>query len=186
MQPDIIQLILKDSNYRLSLFRGKEIAALRTRISTRITKGKESFVVKCIVRDKHIQLKPEEVVRQLYAARLLRQYGYPKNRLSMEYPVNFGQDTKRADIVILDKDRPEAAYAVVELKKPKLSDGKAQLRSYCNATGAPIGVWTNGEQISHYNRKDPNYFEDITDIPNSSQSLADILNERFYSARPYH
>ena len=65
------------------------------------------------------------------------------------------------------------------MKKPKLTDGKSQLRSYCNATGAPIGVWTNGEQISHYNRKDPNYFEEITDIPTADQSLEDILSERF-------
>jgi type I restriction-modification system DNA methylase subunit len=28
------------------------------------------------------------------------------------------------------------------MKKPKLKDGKEQLKSYCNATGAPIGVWT--------------------------------------------
>ena len=47
------------------------------------------------------------------------------------------------------------------------------------ATGAPIGVWTNGQKISRYNRKDPNYFEDITDIPNVNQSLADILTGRF-------
>ena len=178
-QPDFIQTILKDSKYRLSLFLDEEITALRERIFTKTARGKESCFVKCIVRDKDIQLKPEEVVRQLYAARLLRQYGYPKTRLAMEYPVNFGLEEKSADIVILDKDRPEAAYVIVELKRPKLSDGKAQLRSYCNATGAPIGVWTNGEQISHYNRKDPNYFEDITDIPQANQRLSDILNERF-------
>ena len=28
-------------------------------------------------------------------------------------------------------------YIIVELKKPKLTDGKEQLKSYCNATGAP-------------------------------------------------
>ncbi len=43
----------------------------------------------------------------------------------------------------------------------------------------PIGVWTNGGQIPHYNRKDPNYFEDLTDIPSHDQTLADILKERF-------
>lgn len=56
---------------------------------------------------------------------------------------------------------------------------KEQLKSYCNATGAPIGVWTNGEQISYYNRKDPNYFEDIPNIPSEHESLADILTERW-------
>ena len=70
-------------------------------------------------------------------------------------------------------------YIIVELKKPKLTDGKEQLKSYCNATGAPIGVWTNGEQISCYNRKDPNFFEEISDIPKASQKLSDIINEKF-------
>ncbi len=146
---------------------------------TKLTRGKETPYVKCIIRDKDIQLKPEEIVRQLYASRLIEQYGYPKKRLAFEYSVNFGREKKSADIVIFDKDRADTAYIIVELKKPKLKDGKNQLRSYCNATGAPIGVWTNGEKISHYHRKDPNYFEDITDIPKVKQSLKDILSERF-------
>lgn len=163
----------------LSLFSPEEIESLRTEIFVKEARGKETPFVQCVVREKEIQLKPEEVVRQLYAARLIRQYGYPKARLAFEYEVSFGREKKKADIVIFDKDRPDTPYIVVELKKPKLKDGKSQLRSYCNATGAPIGVWTNGEQISHYHRKDPNYFEDISDIPNANQSLQDILNERF-------
>lgn len=178
-QSDIIQTILKDSNYDLALFSVGEIESLRKVVFTKTTRGKETPFIKCIVRDKDIQLKPEEIVRQLYAARLINSYGYPKKRLAFEYSVNFGREKKSADIVIFDKDRSDTAYIVVELKKPKLKDGKNQLRSYCNATGAPIGVWTNGEQISHYHRKDPNYFEDITDIPKASQSLRDILSERF-------
>ena len=180
-QSDIIQEILKDSDYHLDLFREQEIATLREKVFVKTIRGRDIPHVKCIVRGKDIQLKPEEIVRQLYAARLIgqEQYGYPKNRLGFEYSVNFGRDKKKADIVIFDKDRFDTAYIIVEVKKPKLKDGKAQLKSYCNATGAPIGVWTNGEQISHYHRKDPNYFEDITDIPNRDQSLEDILNQRF-------
>ena len=178
-QPDIIQTILKDSNYHLALFSADEIEALRKEIFTKTTRGKETLYIKCIVRDKDIQLKPEEIVRQLYATRLINDYGYPKKRLAFEYPVNFGREKKSADIVIFDKDRSDTSFIIVELKKPKLKDGKNQLRSYCNATGAPIGVWTNGEKISHYHRKDPNYFEDITDIPKAKQSLKDILSERF-------
>ncbi len=178
-QPDIIQTILKDSNYHLALFSADEIESLRKEVFNKTTRGKETPFIKCIVREKDIQLKPEEIVRQLYAARLIKKYDYPKKRLAFEYLVNFGREKKKADIVIFDKDRSDAGYIIVELKKPKLKDGKNQLRSYCNATGAPIGVWTNGEQISHYHRKDPNYFEDITDIPNAKQSLTDILCERF-------
>lgn len=177
--PDIIQTVLRDSNYHLSLFREDEIEELRAGIFLKTTKGKEAPFVRCIVRNKEVQLKPEEIVRQLYATRLINQYAYPAKRLGFEHAVNFGKEKKKADIVVFDKDRPDTAYIIVELKKPKLKDGKSQLRSYCNATGAPIGVWTNGEQISHYHRKDPNYFEDITDIPKVEQSLQDILSERF-------
>ena len=176
---DILQTILKDSNYNLSLFSDNETEALRKKAFTKETRGKETPFIKCVVRDKDIQLKPEEVVRQLYATKLIEQYGYPKKRLAFEYAVTFGREKKSADIVIFDKDRTDTAYIVIELKKPKLKDGKNQLRSYCNATGAPIGVWTNGEKISHYHRKDPNYFEDITDIPKGNQSLTDILSENF-------
>lgn len=176
---DLIQTILKDSNYHLSLFTADEISNLHERIFTKEGRGKETPFVKCIIRDKEIQLKPEEIVRQLYAERLIQQYGYPKKRLLFEYQVTFGREKKSADIVVFDKDRPDTPYIIVELKKPKWKDGKDQLRSYCNATGAPMSVWTNGEKISHYHRKDPNYFEPITDIPRASQTLKDILSERF-------
>ncbi len=176
---DIIQTILKDSNYQLAIFSKMEIESLRSRTTVRKSRERETAFVKCIVRDKEVQLKPEEIVRQLYAGRLIAHYGYPRTRIAFEHKVNFGREKKSADIVVFDKDRPDVPYIVVELKKPNLKDGKNQLRSYCNATGAPIGVWTNGEKISHYHRKDPNYFEDITDIPSSTQSLQDILSERF-------
>ena len=42
-----------------------------------------------------------------------------------------------------------------------------------------MGVWTNGEQISYYHRKDPNYFEDIPAIPSAHEKLSDILSERW-------
>ena len=178
-QQDILQTALGDSEYHLSLFDDRDIAELRARAFLKTARSRQTAWVKCIVRDREVRLNPEEVVRQLYAARLMRHYGYPRQRLAFEHPVNFGRETKRADIVIRDKDRPDSPYAIVELKKPKLRDGKSQLRSYCNATGAIIGVWTNGGQISHYHRKDPNYFEDIGDIPNADQTLADVINERF-------
>ena len=178
-QPDIIQTIFKDSNYHLDLFTDIEIQTLRDEIFIQTVRSKEVYAIHCSFRDRIVQVKPEELIRLLYANRLLTQNGYSKTRMAFEYPINFGRERKRADIVIVDKDRPDTPYIIVEVKKPKLLDGKDQLRSYCNATGAPIAVWTNGQQISHYHRKDPNYFEEITDIPNADQNLADILNERF-------
>lgn len=172
----IIELILKDTKYDHPLFfTAKEKIELEQNINEK--NGK--YYVKCQIREKEILLKPEEVIRQLYLIRLMKRYGYPKNRIRLEHKVNFGREVKFADIVVFDRLRPTVEYIIVEIKKPKLLDGKNQLRSYCNATGAPIGVWTNGGQISHYNRKDPNYFEDLTDIPNANQTLEDILKERF-------
>lgn len=167
--------IIKDSNYSFLLFDEALVDGLEQKI--RIKDGKPYVV--CVIRDKEIILKPEEVVRQLYLMQLIKEYGYPKKRIALEHPIHFGREVKYADIVIFDKDRPAVEYIIVEIKKPKLLDGKNQLRSYTNATGAPIAVWTNGGQISHYNRKDPNYFEDITDIPKADQTLEDILKERF-------
>ena len=176
---DIIKEILQDSPYNLSLFPKNLIDELRKKILTKTVKQKKGAFVRCVVRDKNIPLKPEELVRQLFAMQLIHQYGYPKKRLAFEKAIHFGRETKSADIVIFDKDRTEAPYIIIELKKPKLKDGKSQLRSYLNATGAPIGVWTNGQQISYYQRKDPNYFEEMSDIPKANQSLQDILSERF-------
>ena len=174
-----LQEILKDSNYKLSQFETQTITELENKIFIKEVRGKEQPFVKCLVREKEIQLKPEEAIRQLYLLVLHQKYEYPLERMQVEYPVSFGRETKRADIVIFDKDRPTDPYIIVEVKKPKLKDGKEQLKSYCNATGSPMGVWTNGDSISKYHRKDPNYFEDLNEIPKVSQKLSDILTERW-------
>lgn len=171
--------ILKNSDYGLSLFSDDELKEIESRIVEKESKGQKKYFINCIKRDREIQLKPEEVVRQLYAQRLIKEYGYLKGRIEFEHPIHFGREVKKADIVVFDKDRPTVEYIIVEVKKPKLLDGKKQLYSYCNATGAPIGVWSNGGQISQYNRKDPNYFEDLTDIPKADQTLEDIIKQRF-------
>lgn len=172
--------ILKDSNYKLSQFKEDKISRLEGSIETEKDK-KDNVIpyVECLVRRKKIKLTPEEVVRQLFIMELFDKYQYNAKRLILEYPVTFGSDrSKRADIVILDKDK-DIPYIIIELKKPNQKEGKDQLRSYCNATGAPIGVWTNGDQIEYYHRKDPNIFEELDDIPTSFQKLKDIFNERF-------
>ena len=89
------------------------------------------------------------------------------------------ENTFLVGYVIFDKKDTRAVYIMVELKKPKLKDGKEQLKSYCNATGAPIGIWSNGDSISYYHRKDPNYFEDLSAIPKATEKLSDILSERW-------
>ena len=167
--------IFSNSDYKISQFTQEEIFALEQKI---FLKNNKPFI-KCLIREKEIQLKPEEAVRQLFLQKLINFYGYKTSQIQVESEITFGREKKRADIVIFEKNNPNSHYIIVEVKKPKLKDGKEQLKSYCNATGATIGVWTNGESISFYHRKDPNYFEDIPDIPNANQKLKDILKERW-------
>jgi type I restriction enzyme M protein len=171
--------ILKDSNYKLSQFENKHIQVIENQIIEKEAKGKITYKIVCLVRKKEVVVTPEEIVRQLYLLVLTEQYHYPINRMIVEYPVQFGSDnSKRADIMILAKDK-DIPYIIVELKKPKQKEGKEQLKSYCNATGSPMGVWTNGDQIEYYHRKDPNIFEELDNIPTFQQTLKDIYNEKF-------
>lgn len=171
--------IIKGTEYELSLFSESQIAKLDSRVIERATKKGVDYYIICLIRKKEIKLTPEEVVRQLYLLVLTQDLGYPVSRIELEYEVTFGREKKRADIVVFDKQQTTSPYIIVELKKPKLKDGKEQLKSYCNATGAPIGVWSNGRQISYYHRKDPNYFEDLSMLPRANQKLSDILSERW-------
>jgi type I restriction enzyme M protein len=174
--------ILQNSAYSLSLFTKQEIDFIEANIKEKETKkGIEPYFY-CQVRLKEIKLTPEEVVRQLYLYKLINHYQYPTGRIKLEFPVNFGRETKRADIVIMDKLDPNVAYILVEVKKPKAKDGRDQLKSYCHGTGATMGVWTNGESITYHHRKNPNYFEDIPEIPKATEKLEDILQRPFKMA----
>jgi len=173
-----LSAILKDSEYKIDLF-AHYIQQLENSIIEKEVKNGINYYVSCLVRKKEIKLTPEEIVRQLYIYKLRDEYGYATTRMHVEYPVHFGREVKRADIVIMDKIQPTVPYIIIEVKKPKLKDGKEQLKSYCNATGATMAVWSNGLEIAYYHRKDPNYFEPITDIPQSHQGLKEILQEEF-------
>ena len=70
--------------------------------------------IKCIIRGKEIKLTPEEAARQLYLQILLDEYGYPAERIELEYSVSFGREKKRADIVVFDKQQTTSPYIIVE------------------------------------------------------------------------
>ncbi|WP_347269130.1 type I restriction enzyme HsdR N-terminal domain-containing protein, partial [Paracoccus sp. (in: a-proteobacteria)] len=111
------------------LFSEDEVRALEEREVMRESRGKQVPYVKCLVRDKEVQLKPEERTRQLWLAHLIDKLGYARSRIAIEYPITFGRDSsKRADIVVFDADRPTVPYIIVEVKQAKYKDGKEQLR----------------------------------------------------------
>ena len=85
--------ILKDTNYKAEQFSAEAISRLNARIEERVDKkGKVTAVAKCLVRNKDIVLKPEEVIRQLFIDKLIYEYGYPVSRMQVEYPVYFGRE----------------------------------------------------------------------------------------------
>lgn len=173
----MIEQILKDSAYKLSQFKQNEISAIEEKI---YKKSNNKFYMKCLIRDKEIQLKPEEVIRQLFIYKLLNQYGYKKSQVKVEHGINFGHEVKRADIVIVNKDHADAAYIIVEVKRPNIESGEEQLKSYCHVSGAPVAVWTNGEKIAYWTRQDENIFVDIPDIPNANQTLEEMQAKLWY------
>ena len=172
---DIKKLIKSNGKYDLKVFSTESI----DRIEKRITEKNGKYYIKCLIREKEVMAKPEEIVQQLMIDKLMNKYGYPKDLIRVLYAVNFGREKKQADIVILNKKDKTSVYCVVEVKKHKARDGKEQLKSYTNATGAPLAVWTNGTEINYYERLDPNYFEALSDIPKYNETIDDVKNERF-------
>jgi type I restriction enzyme M protein len=150
----------------------------RVALEPRLTDRGGRLYVRCLKRSRDVRATPEEVIRQLWLLRLTNDFGYPLSRIRVEEPIVIGRDaTKKADIVITDADRPDTLYAVIEVKQLKARDGKEQLRSYTNATGAPIAVWSRGIETIVWNRKDPNFFIEIPTLPSATETIASIINE---------
>ncbi|MBQ4432162.1 MAG: type I restriction enzyme HsdR N-terminal domain-containing protein, partial [Synergistaceae bacterium] len=171
--------LFRNSTHDYSAFTPETVSAIESLIYTKTQRGREVPYIKCIIRNKEIRLTPEEAVRQLYVYTLIHEYGYGPERIKLEHGINFGREVKRADIVIFEKDHPTSEYIIVEVKKPSLMEGKEQLKSYCNASGAVIGIWTNGEITEYYHRKDPNIFESLTRIPLAEETVDDVLKEQW-------
>lgn len=165
-----------DVKHGLSLFNTNEINAIEGLVIEQDGK----YSIKCQIKDRYKVAKPEEVVRQLWIYRLLTEYGYPKERIDIEKIIYFGSRVEpgAADIVVYHEDL-EHYYILFEVKGPSRTDGLEQLKSYCNAEGTPIGVWSNGNEIIRLHREEPNLFIEIPRIPKVSETLRDILTERW-------
>ena len=76
----------------------------------------------------------------------MQQYAYKSDEIDLEKGVQFGTEvgTKAADIIVYTDATKVTPKIIVECKKPKRKDGIEQLKSYMNAKGAPVAVWSNG------------------------------------------
>jgi len=183
---EIIDAIFKDPQVKYGL---REFSELKIEEAIMIfEKEKDKFYIGCLKRDKDIAVydknknigKPEEIIRQLWLVRLIKDYRYPIDRIDVEVDVHFGTEIHRkaADIMIYQDDK-ETPYIVFELKKPKVEDGIDQLKSYLNSKGSPIGVWSNGNERVILYRPYPKKFENnLRAIPRVDQTIEDVLEER--------
>ncbi len=194
---EVIDAIFKDPNtqYQLSEFDGlgKPIEKILTIYPKTITSGKDAGKTKYYLKSfvpfmsgtEELQVyveggksNPEEIVRQLWVYKLIHHYHYSVDEISLEVSVNFGTEvgTKAADIIVYTNDVKDTPKIVIECKKPKRKDGIEQLKSYMNAKGAPVAVWSNGLDRVILYRPYPNNYEDtLSDIPAKGQEPKDVL-----------
>lgn len=124
---------------------------------------------------------PEEIVRQLWVYKLIQQYGYKEDEIGLEVGVQFGTEvgTKAADIVVYTSAAKATPKIIVECKKPKRKDGIEQLKSYMNAKGASVAIWSNGSDRMILYRPYPAQFDDtLFDLPKRGQEPKDVLEAK--------
>ena len=151
-------------------------------------KEKDKFYAHCLKRDKDILVynkdknigAPEEIIRQLWLKKLIDEYKYSPDRIEVEKSVEFGREIRKkaADIVVYKKDKI-TPYIIFEVKNPNESKAIEQLKSYLNAEGCEIGVWSNGIDKVILYRPYPKEFSDtLSDIPRADQNIDDLFEEK--------
>lgn len=131
--------------------------------------------------DENGKSNPEEIVRQLWVYKLLNTYGYKAEELELEKSVHFGTEVnaKAADIVVYTDSTKQTPKIIIEVKRPKRKDGIEQLKSYLNAEGSPVGVWSNGsDSIILYRPYPANFDDTLVDIPKRGQAPKDVLEAK--------
>ena len=197
---EILDKIFKDpkTTYELTEFDnlGKPIADIiniypKTSESGRDA-GKTKYFMKSFVKfssgkeevqvyDENGKSNPEEIVRQLWVFKLLNVYEYKADEIELEKSVHFGTgvNAKAADIVVYTDNTKLTPKIIIEVKKPKRKDGIEQLKSYLNAQGSPVGVWSNGsDSIILYRPYPANFDDTLVDIPKRGQAPKDVLEAK--------
>ena len=139
---------------------------------------------------------PEEYVRQEIAKSLVREYGYPKGDIEIEFQLRVGSRKPRTDIAVFPPGAEhiqERASIVIECKNSKVKaadrrEGVDQLKSYLAVClNADFGMWTNGvERYCHQRveRAGRVEFEEVADIPTAGQDPAESERPQVDQLKP--
>jgi hypothetical protein len=120
-----------------------------------------------IIRKKYLVLTPEEIVRQLMIHFLIKEKGYPKNKIRVEMGLQVNTLSKRCDILIYDSNFDP--LLLVECKSAKVKiDQKVfeQIATYNMTLKVPYLLVTNGPRnyCSFINHEE-NFFKFLKEIP---------------------
>lgn len=139
---------------------------------------------------------PEEYVRQEIAKSLVREYGYARQDIAVEFTLRLGTRKPRADLVIFPAGavhKQENAEILVECKAATVKaadrkDGVEQLRSYMAACPNVLyGMWTNGVERFCYRRVVKGGkvdTEEVPDLPECGKALDANDRPRFDQLKP--
>lgn len=175
--------ILENNELSLKQFSTEAIKALEERIQEKdLGEGVKPYA-QCIIRNKEILIKPEEIIRQLFTEKLMNEYSYPKDNIVFEHPVKsvgrIKEETDFADIAVFTDSTKSQAYIIFEIKRPNEKDEKKQkdqLESYCRVEGASIGALINGDDIEKY------YINNV-DRKSKTRHLQEISNYKEVTCR---
>ena len=196
-----IKDILEPSEYEsLNQFTPDDIEWINGRINTR-RNGEPG--IECVVRGKnndgdYFKLTPEEIVRQYYAYKLITEYGYDKEQLSLEEPVLIAGKTidtdKRIDIAVFDSEHKKIQM-IIEVKRPRITnyhknwEGEGstpyqQMYSYCSQKKSQLGVLVNGVSTPEF--YDFPYFENqliIDRFPQNGEDIQEWKDKRRFTLK---
>lgn len=197
-----IKDILKPEEFNsLSQFSAEERDWLNKRIKNR-KDGKPG--VECVVRGRnsdgdYFELGPEEIIRQLYAHKLIEEYGYKKEQLEFEVQTIYaGREAikdKRIDIAIYSAPDKKKMVMVIEVKRPEVTDENAvyegesstprqQMESYCLLKKASIGVVANGANLlKFYNAPDFDNPLEIDCFPHRGEDIKEWMENRRFTLK---
>jgi type I restriction enzyme M protein len=134
-----------------------------------------------------VRATPEEVdAVQVFARRLVEDYGYAKNQIQTrpQHRVRIRpSDEEKSypiDIAVFSSaNKTEGElFMVVECKKKDRQEGEQQLRLYMDMSAAEVGVWFNGgehiylRKIHHKDGK--RTYQPLPNIPREGQRIEDI------------
>jgi type I restriction enzyme M protein len=152
-----------------------------------VRSGPPGSEISDVISGLRVHSTPEEVdAVQVFAERLVEDYGYPKEHIQThpQFRVrSHPSDEAKAypvDIAVFSgpTKSEEALEMVVECKRHRRRDGLAQLKLYLDMCPAEIGVWFNGEEHVYlrkvHHKSSRRTYEQIPSIPRFGQRIEDI------------